>query len=307
MAESPIIIQFSNAGAHFIAGQSLSNKDQTASVSGAVAAAYHVHHVAAHYEVPVVLHTDHANRELLPWIDGLLSENLKYFEQTGEPLFSSHMLDLSAEPLEKNIETCKNYFEKMQEIGISLEIELGVTGGVEDGFDHSNVEESNLFTQPDEIAYAYEQLSEVSNNFTIAAAFGNVHGIYNPGNVKLKPQILKEAQELIKRNFGTIINPVSFVFHGGSGCTRNQIQEAISYGTVKMNINTDLQWAFWKNIKDYYKKNELYLQSQIGNPEGRDKSNKPYYNPQIWLREGEQGIVNRLIQTFHDLNCVDRR
>lgn len=304
--QSPVIIQFSNAAAHFIAGRSLNNNSQRAAVVGAVAAAQHVHKVATNYEVPVLLHTDHANRGLLPWIDGLLEENYKYYEKNGEPLFSSHMLDLSAEPLKENLGTCKYYLEKMQDLGITLEIELGVTGGVEDGFDHSDVEESNLFTQPDEIEYAYQQLSAISNKFTIAAAFGNVHGIYNPENVKLKPHILKDAQELIRNNYGTDKNPVSFVFHGGSGCTPNQLQEAISYGTFKMNINTDLQWAFWKQIKDYYKKHELYLQSQIGNPAGKDKSNKPYYNPQIWLREGEHGIVKRLIKTFQDLNCIGR-
>lgn len=304
--QSPVIIQFSNAGARFIAGQSLDNKNQNAAVAGAVAAARHVHQVAIHYGVPVLLHTDHANRKLLPWTDGLLEENNKYYQQNGEPLFSSHMLDLSAEPLEKNIETCKYYLDKMQNYGITLEIELGVTGGVEDGFDHSDVEESNLFTQPNEIVYAYEQLSSISDKFIIAAAFGNIHGIYNPGNVKLKPRILKDAQDLIQDNFDTKKNPVSYVFHGGSGCSSNQLQEAILYGTVKMNINTDLQWSFWQSIKDYYKMNESYLQSQIGNPEGEEKSNKPYYNPQRWLREGEQGIVNRLIKTFHELNCVGR-
>lgn len=304
--QSPIIIQFSNVGARFIAGQSLDNKNQKTAVAGAVAAALHVHQVATIYEIPVLLHTDHANRKLLPWIEGLLQENRKYYKQTGEPLFSSHMLDLSAEPLEKNIETCKHYLDKMQSFGITLEIELGVTGGIEDGFDHSDIEESNLFTQPEEIAYVYEQLSPISDKFTIAAAFGNVHGVYNPKDVKLKPQILKEAQELIRDNFGTGKNPVSYVFHGGSGCTRDQIRQAISYGTVKMNINTDLQWAFWRSIKDFYKKNESYLQSQIGNPEGEDEPNKPYYNPQSWLREGEQGIVNRLKKTFQDLNCVGR-
>ncbi len=304
--QSPVIIQFSNVGAHFIAGKNLANTHQEASIAGAVSAARHVHEVAEHYGVSVVLHTDHANRELLPWVDGLLERNRIYFEKTGKPLFSSHMIDLSTEPIEKNLATCCSYLQKTSELGITLEIELGVTGGIEDGFDHSDVEESSMYTKPKDILRAYEQLSEIGNKFTIAASFGNVHGVYNPGNIELKPRILKQAQELIATELRTAQNPATYVFHGGSGCTRDQIREAISYGTVKMNINTDLQWAFWHSIQDYYQQNEAYLKSQTGNPEGENKPNKPYYNPQVWLREGEKGIVNRLIRTFEDLNCINQ-
>lgn len=304
--QSPVIIQLSNVGAHFIAGKHLSNTNQEASIAGAVSAARHVHEVAEHYGVSVLLHTDHANRELLPWVDDLLKKNRIHFKETGKPLFSSHMIDLSTEPIEKNLATSHSYLQKTSELDITLEIELGVTGGIEDGFDHSDVEQSSMYTKPKDILRAYEQFSEISDKFTIAASFGNVHGLYNPDNVELKPKILKQAQDLIKTEFGTAENPITYVFHGGSGCSREQIREAISYGTVKMNINTDLQWAFWRNIKDYSRQNESYLQSQTGNPEGADKPNKPYYNPQVWLREGEKGIVNQLIRTFEDLNCIDR-
>ncbi|MFH5831351.1 class II fructose-bisphosphate aldolase [Halalkalibaculum sp. DA384] len=303
---SPVIIQFSNVGSHFLAGKELLNSSQQASIAGSVAAARHVHEVAELYGVPVMLHTDHANRDLLPWIDGLLTVNRRHFEQTGSPLFSSHMLDLSTEPIDKNIATCKEYLKKMTRMGITLEVELGVTGGIEDGFDHSDVEQNSMYTRPEEIVSAYEQLSEISDKFTIAASFGNVHGVYNPDNVELRPLILKEAQEIITKKFNTAKNPATYVFHGGSGCTRDQIREAISYGTAKMNINTDLQWAFWESIKDYYTQNEAYLQSQTGNPDGPDKPNKPYYNPQVWLRKGEKGIVNRLIKTFEDLKCINQ-
>ncbi|MDR8389703.1 class II fructose-bisphosphate aldolase [Aliifodinibius sp. S!AR15-10] len=304
--KSPVIIQLSNAGAHFFAGKHLSNTNQEASITGAVSAAQHVHEVAEHYGVSVLLHTDHANRKLLPWVDGLLKKNRIHLDKTGKPLFSSHMIDLSTESIEKNLATCRKYLKTTSKLDITLEIELGVTGGIEDGFDHSDVEQSSMYTKPMEILRAYEELSKISKKFTVAASFGNVHGVYNPGNVELKPEILKHAQELIKTECGTTDNPATFVFHGGSGCSRGQIREAISYGTVKMNINTDLQWAFWQRIRDYYQQNEAYLQSQTGNPEGADKPNKPYYNPQVWLREGEIGIVNRLLKTFEDLNCINQ-
>jgi len=305
--ESPVIIQISNVGARFLGGSSLPNKNQETSIAGAVSLALHVRQVVKIYGISVILHTDHANRPVLPWIDGLIEENRMYYERTDEPLFSSHMIDLSAEPFMNNISTSCAYLKKMREIDLSLEIELGVTGGVEDGLDHSGIDPANLYTKPEEVVRAYGQLSEISDNFTIAASFGNVHGIYNPGNVELKPKILEQAQIYIQDIYNTKRNPVNFVFHGGSGCTEDEIREAISYGTVKMNINTDLQWAFWLGIKNYYLQNEKYLQSQIGSSNGNNgESNKPYYNPMVWLRKGENSFVERLIKTFENLNCIGR-
>jgi fructose-bisphosphate aldolase class II len=303
---SPIIIQFSNGGAVFFAGKGLSNEDQKAAIAGGVAGAHHVRAMAEAYGVPVILHTDHCAKKLLPWIDGLLDAGEKYYKETGQPLYSSHMLDLSEEPIEENIEISKKYFERMDKLGMTLEIELGVTGGEEDGVDNTDVDSSKLYTQPEEVAYAYEQLNRVSENFTIAAAFGNVHGVYKPGNVVLTPIILKNSQEHIKEKFGTNDNPVNFVFHGGSGSEPEKITEAIEYGAVKMNIDTDTQWAFWEGVLNYYKTNEGYLQGQIGNPEGEDKPNKKKYDPRAWLREGEKTFVARLKQAFEDLNCINR-
>ena len=303
---SPIIIQFSNGGAVFFAGKGLSNEDQKAAIIGGVAGAHHVRMMAEAYGVPVILHTDHCAKKLLPWIDGLLDAGEAYFKETGQPLYSSHMLDLSEEPIEENIEISKKYLERMDKLGMTLEIELGVTGGEEDGVDNTDVDSSKLYTQPEEVAYAYEQLKQVSDNFTIAAAFGNVHGVYKPGNVVLTPIILKNSQVYIKEKFGTSDNPVNFVFHGGSGSEPEKITEAIEYGAVKMNIDTDTQWAFWAGVLNYYKTNEGYLQGQIGNPEGEDKPNKKKYDPRAWLRVGEQSFVDRLKQAFEDLNCVGR-
>jgi fructose-bisphosphate aldolase class II len=257
--------------------------------------------------VPVVLHTDHAAKKLLPWIDGLLDAGEKFFKANGKPLFSSHMLDLSEEPIVENIEICKRYLERMARLGMTLEIELGVTGGEEDGVDNSHIDSKHLYTQPEEVAYAYEELMKVSPNFTIAAAFGNVHGVYKPGNVKLEPKILHNSQEYIKQKFNTIDKPVNFVFHGGSGSSEAEIREAISYGAIKMNIDTDLQWAFWEGVKDYYEANKGYLQGQIGNPEGDDKPNKKFYDPRVWMRKGEDTFRKRLEQAFADLNCINRR
>jgi fructose-bisphosphate aldolase class II len=304
---SPVIIQFSNGGAQFFAGKAAPNSDQRASIAGAISGAQHVHTMAELYDVPVVLHTDHAAKKLLPWIDGLLAAGEKHYAQYGQPLYSSHMLDLSEEPIEENIEICKRYLERMSKIGMTLEIELGVTGGEEDGVDNSNVDSSKLYTQPSEVAYAYKELSEVSPRFTVAAAFGNVHGVYKPGNVKLQPKILKNSQQYVQEHFQTEPQPIDFVFHGGSGSSQEEIREAISYGAIKMNIDTDLQWAFWEGIKDYYVKNEGYLQGQIGNPGGPDSPNKKYYDPRVWLREGEKTFVARLKQAFEDLNALDRR
>lgn len=303
---SPVMIQFSNGGAAFMAGKGLSNDDQAAAIAGGIAGAHHVHQLAEAYGVTVILHTDHAARKLLPWIDGLLDAGEKHFEQTGKPLYSSHMLDLSEEPIEENIETCVEYFKRMTKMGMTLEIELGVTGGEEDGVDNTGIDNSMLYTQPEEVAYAYEKLKEVSDNFTIAAAFGNVHGVYKPGNVKLTPIILKNSQDHIEEKHSAGHNPVNFVFHGGSGSSREEIREAITYGAIKMNIDTDLQWAYWDGVRGYYQANEGYLQGQIGNPEGDDKPNKKKYDPRVWIREAEKSFVERLKVAFEDLNCVGK-
>lgn len=302
---APVIIQFSNGGASFFAGKGLSNEDQKAAIAGAVSGAQHVHMLAELYGARVILHTDHAAKKLLPWIDGLLDAGEKFYEQHGKPLFSSHMIDLSEESLEENIEICKKYLERMSKIGMTLEIELGVTGGEEDGVDNTDIDSSKLYTQPEEVAYAYEELSKISNRFTVAAAFGNVHGVYKPGNVKLTPVILKNSQDYIQENYNTGEMPVDFVFHGGSGSTVEEIREGISYGVIKMNIDTDLQWAFWDGVKDYYKANEGYLQGQIGNPEGDDVPNKKYYDPRVWLRKGEESFKARLKKACEDLNNID--
>ncbi len=302
---APVIIQFSNGGAGFIAGKGLSNDGQQATIAGAVSGAYHVHKLAELYGVTVILHTDHAAKKLLPWIDGLLDASEKHFESTGKPLFSSHMIDLSEEPLEENIEICKKYLERMAKMDMTLEIELGVTGGEEDGVDNTDVDVSKLYTQPEEVAFAYEELKKISDNFTIAAAFGNVHGVYKPGNVKLTPKILKNSQDFIQEKFKTIDNPVNFVFHGGSGSSREEIREAIDYGAIKMNIDTDMQWATWEGVLNYYKQNEGYLQGQIGNPEGDDVPNKKFYDPRKWLRKGQESMVDRLKVAFEDLNNVN--
>ncbi len=303
---SPVIIQFSNGGAHFFAGKSLSNEDQHAAIAGAVSGAHHVHRMAKAYGVRVVMHTDHAAKKLLPWIDGLLDANEKHFNSTGKPLFSSHMLDLSEETLEENISISRSYLERMHKMGIGLEVELGVTGGEEDGVDNTGIDSSKLYTQPEEVAEMHKRLSEVSDNFTIAAAFGNVHGVYKPGNVKLEPVILKNSQSHIQKLFGTVTNPVNFVFHGGSGSSREDIREAISYGVIKMNIDTDTQWSYWNGVRNFYLKNEGYLQGQIGNPDGDDKPNKKYYDPRAWLRKGEESMRDRLKQAFEDLNAIDK-
>lgn len=303
---SPVFVQFSNGGAQFFAGKGLDNNAQQASIVGGISGAHHVHLMAEAYGVPVILHTDHAAKKLLPWIDGLLDAGEKYFQTHGKPLYSSHMLDLSEEPIHENIEICKRYLERMARMGMTLEIELGVTGGEEDGVDNSHIDSKHLYTQPEEVAYAYEELMKVSPNFTIAAAFGNVHGVYKPGNVKLQPVILKNSQDYIQQKFNTGEKPVNFVFHGGSGSSVEEIREAIAYGAVKMNIDTDLQWAFWEGVKDYYEANKGYLQGQIGNPEGDDKPNKKFYDPRVWLRKGEDAFRKRLEQSFSDLNCINR-
>ncbi|MFT5167302.1 MAG: fructose-bisphosphate aldolase class II [Saprospiraceae bacterium] len=303
---SPVIIQFSNGGAAFFAGKGLSNENQQAAILGGVSGAMHVHAMAKAYGVTVVLHTDHCAKKLLPWIDGLLDAGERFFESRGYPLYSSHMLDLSEEPIEENIEVCAKYFERMNKIGMTIEIELGVTGGEEDGVDNTEVDSSRLYTQPDEVAYAYESLSKISNRFTIAAAFGNVHGVYKPGNVELRPIILKNSQEFVKEKFNTADNPINFVFHGGSGSSRDDIREAIEYGAIKMNIDTDMQWAYWDGVREYYEGKKDFLQAQIGNPTGADSPNKKYYDPRAWLRAGEGAFVDRLKVAFEDLNCLNK-
>jgi len=302
---SPVIIQFSNGGAQFNAGKGLSNENEAAAIAGGIAGAKHVHEMALAYGVPVILHTDHAAKKLLPWIDGLLDASEKHFEETGAPLFSSHMIDLSEEPIEENIAICKEYLARMDKMGMTLEIELGITGGEEDGVDNSDVDVSKLYTQPEEVNYSYEELSKVSSRFTIAAAFGNVHGVYKPGNVKLTPKILDNSQKFIEEKHGLKNNPIDFVFHGGSGSTVEEIREGISYGVIKMNIDTDLQYAFMEGIRDYMAANADFLQTQIGNPTGADSPNKKYYDPRAWMRKGEVTFKNRLKSAFEDLNCVD--
>ena len=303
-AKSPIIIQFSNGGATFCAGKGcpIDNK----AVIGAISGAKHVHTMAEAYGVPVILHTDHAAKKLLPWIDGLLQASEKNFEATGKPLFTSHMLDLSEEPIEENLDICVEYFKKMAKMDMMIEIELGITGGEEDGVDNSDVDNSLLYTQPSEVDYAFTRLSEVSPNFTIAASFGNVHGVYKPGNVVLTPKILDNSQKYIEQKHGLEQNPVNFVFHGGSGSSEEEIKEAVSYGVIKMNIDTDTQWAFWDGVREFEKQNHDYLQGQVGNPDGDDKPNKKYYDPRVWLREGQKSMVERLQVAYSDLNGLNK-
>lgn len=302
---SPVILQFSNGGAVFFAGKGLSNENQRAAVLGSISGAEHVHKVAADYGTRVILHTDHCAKKLLPWLDGLLDAGEEFYKAHGIPLYSSHMLDLSEEPLEENIEICKRYLERMSKMDMTLEFELGITGGEEDGVDNTGVDSSRLYTQPEEVAYAYEELMKVSDKFTVAAAFGNVHGVYKPGNVELRPIILHNTQKHIEEKFGTEPNPLDFVFHGGSGSSPKDIKEAISYGVIKMNIDTDLQWAFWNGIREYEAKNHGYLQGQIGNPDGDDIPNKKFYDPRKWLRVAEESFQIRLRQAFEELNNIN--
>lgn len=304
-ARSAVVVQVSNGGAQFFAGKGIKMEGQGAQVAGSISAARHVHLMAQHYGIPVIMHTDHCAKKLLPWIDGLLDAGEKHFELTGQPLYSSHMLDLSEEPLEENIEICSKYLERMTKLGMTLEIELGCTGGEEDGVDNSGMDHSELYTRPEDVGYAYEQLSKISKAFTIAASFGNVHGVYSPGNVKLTPKILLNSQKYVSETFGLPENSLDFVFHGGSGSTAEEITEAVSYGVIKMNIDTDTQWAYWDGVRQFYLKNEGYLQGQIGNPEGADKPNKKFYDPRVWLRAAQSSMVDRLQLAFKELNAID--
>jgi fructose-bisphosphate aldolase, class II len=303
---SPVIIQFSNGGGQFFAGKALKLENEKAAAIGAISGAHHIQLMAEHYGVPVVIHTDHAAKKLLPWIDHMIDAGQAHYKTHKKPLFSSHMLDLSEEELEENIHTCAAYFKRMNGMETGIEIELGVTGGEEDGVDNTNIDNSKLYTQPEDVAQAYSALREITANFTIAASFGNVHGVYKPGNVKLEPVILKNSQEFVKSKFKTGEKPVNFVFHGGSGSLQSEIREAIDYGVIKMNIDTDMQWAFWEGVKNFYKDREGYLQTQLGNPEGAEAPNKKYYDPRVWLRKGEENFVKRLKTAFEDLNNIDR-
>jgi fructose-bisphosphate aldolase class II len=302
---SPVIIQFSNGGAQFFAGKGLGNENQKGAIMGGLSGAMHVHTMAEAYGVPVILHTDHCAKKLLPWIDGLLNAGENFYAERGFPLYSSHMLDLSEEPLEENLDISAKYFERMAKIGMTIEIELGVTGGEEDGVDNTDVDSSRLYTQPEEVFASYQKLSQISDRFTIAAAFGNVHGVYKPGNVELRPVILKNSQQYVKEQLKLEEDPIHFVFHGGSGSSQEEIREAIGYGAIKMNIDTDLQWAYWDGVRKYEAGNRDYLQAQIGNPDGTDKPNKKNYDPRVWVRSAEVSFVERLKQAFEDLNCVD--
>jgi fructose-bisphosphate aldolase class II len=304
-AGCPVIIQFSNGGGHFYGGKFLSNSGEKAAVAGSIAGAHHIRLMAEAYGVPVIIHTDHAAKKLLPWIDGMLDAGEAYFAAHGEPLFSSHMLDLSEEPLAENLEICARYLERMNRIGMTLEIELGVTGGEEDGVDNSSVDNSRLYTQPADVLAAYDTLNGIGH-FTCAASFGNTHGVYKPGNVKLTPKILANSQAEIAKQRGGGAKPVDFVFHGGSGSSREEIREAVSYGVIKMNIDTDTQWAFCQPIKKYMDEKSAYLQGQLGNPEGDDKPNKKHIDPRGWVHLGEKGMAARLVEAFEDLGATGK-
>jgi fructose-bisphosphate aldolase, class II len=303
---SPIIIQFSNSGSAFLGGKAIDNKSQKSSIMGSILGATQIHQFTKEYGSQVMVHTDHCAKKLLPWVDGLLDYGEEFYKEKGYPLFGSHMLDLSTETLVDNIEICKKYLTRMSKLNMILEIELGITGGEEDGVDNTGIDNKKLYTQPEDVAFAYEELSKISPNFTIAASFGNVHGVYKPGNVHLNPIILKNSQEYVKSKFGTQREPLNLVFHGGSGSTAQEIQEAISYGVIKMNLDTDLQWAYWEGIKNYDQKNHDSLQSQIGNSESKDAPNKKFYDPRAWLREAELSYITRLKRAFEELNCINR-
>ncbi|MDC3103835.1 class II fructose-bisphosphate aldolase [Flavobacteriales bacterium] len=302
---SPAMVQFSAGGSQFFAGKGLSNDKHQSAIAGGISGAMHTHQLAELYGATIILHTDHCAKKLLPWIDGLLDASEDFYRVHGKSLYSSHMIDLSEEPLEENIDICKRYLERMSKMNMTLEIELGITGGEEDGVDNSDVDSSKLYTQPEEVGYAYEELMKVSDKFTVAAAFGNVHGVYKPGNVDLQPKILKNSQIFIQKKFGTKENPVNFVFHGGSGSSKEDIREAIGYGVIKMNLDTDFQYAFTTGVRDYMSEKKDYISSQIGNPNGSDIPNKKYYDPRVWLRKGEEAFKIRLNQAFADLNNVN--
>ena len=306
-AKSPLILQLSQGGAAFFAGKGLANDNQQASIAGATAAAHYIRSVAKEYGVPVILHSDHCAKKLLPWFDGMLAADEEYFKQTGEPLFSSHMLDLSEEPKEENIEICRKYLERMAKIGVWLEMEIGITGGEEDGVNNENVNNASLYTQPEDIWDIYKAFSEITPNFSIAAGFGNVHGVYKPGNVSLRPELLRMHQDYGREQIKSDKeNPVFLVFHGGSGSEKHEISEAVKNGVVKMNVDTDTQYAYLEGIRDFILNKKDYLMSQVGNPDGKDKPNKKFYDPRVWLREGEKTMAKRCIIAFDDLNSSNK-
>lgn len=305
-AKSPVMIQFSNGGSVFLAGKGMGNSGERASIAGAIAGAYHCKAMAELYGVPVVLHSDHCAKKLLPWFDGMLEEDERHFAAHGTPLFSSHMLDLSEDPLDENISICVKYLERMSKINCLLEMELGITGGEEDGVNNEDVDLEKLYSQPEEVDQVYIALNKVSKYFSVAAAFGNVHGVYKPGNVKLSPERLGKHQEYIKEKHGLKDDkPILFVFHGGSGSLKSEIETALGFGVVKMNVDTDTQWAYWNGVLQFYKAKEGYLQGQIGNPDGADKPNKKQYDPRTWLRKAEDSFKTRLIESFKDLKCYE--
>ncbi|QIQ41456.1 MAG: class II fructose-bisphosphate aldolase [Buchnera aphidicola (Aphis urticata)] len=304
--KSPVIIQFSYGGAAFIAGsEKIFKKNHEQAIKGAISGARHVHLIAKNYNIPVILHTDHCYKEILPWIDGLIEEGKKHYKIYQRPLFTSHMIDLSKESLEDNIEICALYLTKINQINMMLEIELGCTGGEEDGIDNSQMNKELLYTRPEDVNYAYEKLIKISQNFTIAAAFGNVHGVYQAGNIHLKPMILNKSQQYISLKHNLEKLPLNLVFHGGSGSNLKEIQESIKYGVIKMNIDTDIQWAAWKGILNFYKKNKDFLQHQVGNKNNKNQPNKKYYDPRSWINQSKKSMSERLEQTFQELNALN--
>ncbi|WP_343190217.1 class II fructose-bisphosphate aldolase [Buchnera aphidicola (Mollitrichosiphum nigrofasciatum)] len=303
---SPVIIQLSYGGAKFFSGSSLYKiEKKNNAIIGAVAAAKYVHYISKYYKIPVILHTDHCDKKLLPWVKELIHIGTKFFKKNKFPLFSSHMIDLSKEPLKENITTCVKYLKKCSRINMLLEIELGCTGGEEDGIDNTNIKQEKLYTTPKDVKYAYKKLNKISKNFTIAAAFGNVHGVYKIGNIILKPEILKKSQKYIQKKYKLKNNPLNFVFHGGSGSSKKDIQNSIKYGVVKFNIDTDLQWSTWKGILKFYKSNKLFLQSQLGNPSGKNEPNKKFYDPRIWIQSAQNTAHKNLKKYFKKLNSYN--
>lgn len=301
--KSPIILQTSNGGAAYFAGKGVSNEGQNAAIQGSIAAAHYIRAIAPAYGIPVVLHTDHCAKKLLPWFDGMLAADEKFFAETGEPLFSSHMLDLSEETDDENIATCVKYFEKMHKLGQFLEMEIGITGGEEDGVNNEHVQKESLYTLPETVYKVFEALSPIGPNFSIAAAFGNVHGVYKPGNVQLKPEILGEHQAYAKKQTGSSNDkPIFLVFHGGSGSSQHEFDVAISHGVVKVNLDTDCQYAYLEGIRDYVLNKKDYILTPVGNPDGEDKPNKKYFDPRVWVREGEKTMSKRItegLEIFH--------
>jgi len=300
----PIMVQFSEGGSAFMSGKSLPNNVKQASILGSIAGAHYVRSVAPAYGVPTYAHSDHCAKKLLPWFDGMLEFDEAFYKSHGEPLFSSHMLDLSEEPHHENLSICKKYFQRMAKVDLILEMEIGITGGVEDGVDNSGVNKDKLYSTPEEVWQVWEALAPISEKFTIAAAFGNVHGVYKPGNVVLRPELLDQFQKYASQKLGKP-KPHFFVFHGGSGSEKKHIDDARSYGVVKMNVDTDTQWAYWEGILNFYSMNENFLQGQIGNPKGLDKPNKNYYDPRKWVREAEVSMRDRVQESCQDLANVN--